>query len=300
MERLKNTCIRTFVVAALVVLSSVAYTTHPAEARDPRCDEDIQKVQYRYADAKRVEAQAIAAELTKQNSTVQAMTCMDQQLAMSARAGEIFSDTTPAAFPGLNPLIGIGLGAIGLSGLDPGARDSSLIEDFGNVIGGVLGDLLDDFSDAISGLLSDALGTAIGGFLGGFLGGALGAIFGGLNAQAAAFNCPNMNDEWLNNVIGQSINVPLNAIPSVDELLSGTPLAGAWPAEYANKFTLPDPPAGIGNQTILNRALTDKTVYMLPGGMNVYKPAPAVLNLNSTLTDVLLQMAPPPVVPPIP
>ncbi len=300
MKRLKNTCIRSFVAVALVVLSTLAYTTHPAEARDPRCDEDIQKVQFRYADAKRVEAQAIAAELTKQNSTVQAMTCMDQQLAMSARAGEIFSDTAPAAFPGLNPLIGIGLGAIGLSGLDPGARDSSLIEDFGSVIGGVLGDLLDDFSAAVSGLLSDALGGAIGGFLGGFLGGALGAIFGGLSGHAATFSCPNMNDEWLNNIVGQGLGVVQNAIPSVDELLSGVPTAGAWPAEYASKFGLADPPGGIGNATILNRALTDKTLYMLPGGMNVYKPAPAALNLNSTLNDVLLQMAPPPVVPPIP
>lgn len=278
MRTLKYKYTRFFVVAVLAALSVTAFVSYPAQALDPRCDPEVYDIQQTHADAKRVEAQAIAAELTPQNDTVHAMTCFDQQLAMSARAGEIFSDTTPASFTPVS-IIGIGLGAIGLSGLDPGARDSSLLADFSSVISGVLSDLLADFTGAITGFISDAIGPALGGFLGGFLGGALAAIFGGLSGHT--YDCENMTDTWQNNIIGQGVNVLTNSIPSIDELLNfGAPPPGGWPAAYDTKFNLP------ANAAILNKAFNDKNVRMQPGGMAVYKTAPA-LGLNTNLAAVL-------------
>lgn len=210
---------RFFIFAVFTVFAVFAVAAHPAQALDPRCDPDVRDIQVRHAKFRQIVDQAIAQELTKQNDPIEALTCLDQQLIQSAKAGEIFSDTMPASFPGggFNDIISLGLGAFGGSmsgplagwmgaildtGTNPGFRGTTLLEDFNQVIiaSGVLGELLSMFTDAVTGILTDFLGATVGGLLGPILGawatGALADFFGGGGALDVPFDCDTMTDAW--------------------------------------------------------------------------------------------------------
>lgn len=307
---------RFFIFAVFTVFAALAIATHPAQALDPRCDPDIRDIQTNHAQFRQIVDQAVAQELTKQNDSVEAMTCLDQQLIQSAQAGQIFSDTMPASFPaGFNGIISIGLNLLGVdTGTNPGFRGTTLLEDFQNVIvsSGVLGELMSMFSDAVTGMLSDLFGGLVGGLLGGLLAGWAGGLlsnwFGGAGLGGQVYDCKTMMDGWDNSTggltdpnaypvvrTGPKGGIGGNyrrAYPSEMDILTGaipglpTPAAcGVTPrpplCAYVQKFYQTGP-----NAAILGNVLNDLTTRLVPGGIPAYKTAPP-LTLNTTLGAVL-------------
>lgn len=306
---------RFFIFAVFTVFAVFAVATHPAQALDPRCDPDIRDIQTEHAKFRQIVDQAVAQELTKQNDSVEAMTCLDQQLIQSAQAGQIFSDTMPASFPaGFNGIISIGLNLLGVdTGTNPGFRGTTLLEDFQNVIvsSGVLGELMSMFSDAVTGVLSDLFGSMVGGLLGGLLtgwaGGLLSDWFGGAGLGGQVFDCDTMTDAWDNSTGGLAPPAyPVvrtgpkagiggdyrRAYPSEMDILTGaipglpTPAACAATPKpslcgYVQKFYQTGP-----NAAILGNVLNDLTTRLVPGGIAAYKTAPP-LTLNTNLAAVI-------------
>jgi len=298
---------RFFIFAVFALLSIFAVTAQQAHAMDPvarevdpRCDPDIDEIQQNHSFLKKIEQQARTAQETPQNDTGQALTCFDQQMIQSAKAGNIFSDTMPASFPAspFNAIISVGLNLLGVdTGTNPGSRGSTLLDDFDSVITSVLGELLGEFTGALTGFVSDLLGTAIGGILGGLVGSFLGSLLGdwfGTTLGGQTFDCTAQLDIWSDPfgnlpggshpVVGTGPKIGINsgnyhlAWPSESDILSG--IAGL-PAEYVTKFTEPD------NAITLGNVLTDLTVRLVPGGIAAYKVPPPALNLNSSLAAVI-------------
>ncbi len=273
----------------LVAVIYLSLATVQAQALDPRCDSDIWDIQNTYSQAMLIRDTALAAEMLPQNDSTLAMTCFDQAMVTSARAGRIFSDqVTPPTFASLTS-IATGLGSVSgvmsmLGGASAGSRGSTLMADLNDTISDVLGGLLDDFMGAITGAISSAIGSLLSTTFGAFLGSLFTFavnIFLTL-MDSFTFNCDNMANTWRNSIIGQSV-ASATAFIDNDVLFDyaefGTAITGIT-SNFQDKLD------NFGNDVILDKAWDDLNNRLVPGGITVYKTPPAI-GVNSTLATVL-------------
>ncbi|TVQ81805.1 MAG: hypothetical protein EA357_11630 [Micavibrio sp.] len=303
-------------VFAALSFTAVAATTTPAQAqleRDPRCDENIHRLQNNHGGLQRIRTDARSHEVTPQNDTTLALTCMDQQMVASARAGSIFSDTTPPGLPGgggfptFDSIISIGLNALGSlvgvdlnvwqdGGPDDGFRGTTLLENFDHVITDTLEELLSNFLDsliewavtAMVGWMQDQITAFLGpGGWGDLINGLLGSFINDL--FGFNFDCPSMGEIWTDYVIGQGPRITGDmtlGFPSELDIIQhvlGGGIAG-MPDMFDTKFLSPD------NAAII-QDFADDLMDLYPGSpvFPTFKEAP-VFDLKPDLDYVLSLM----------
>ncbi len=301
-------------VFAALSFTAVAATATPAQAqleRDPRCDENIHRLQNNHGNAQRIRADARSHEVTPQSDTTLALTCFDQQMVASARAGSIFSDTTPPGLPGgggfptFDSIISIGLNLLASTlgidvwqdgGPDDGFRGTTLLENFDYVITDTLEELLSNFLDALIewaitamvGWMQDQITAWLGAggwgdLINGLLSGFLNDLFG------FNFDCPNMGEIWNDYVIGQGPRITgdmtlgfLSEWDMIQHVVGGG-IAG-MPDMFDVKLTEP-------NNAAIIQDLYDDMQDLYPGSLAfpTFKEAPA-FPLQPNLDDVISQM----------
>lgn len=144
---------------------------------------------------------AYTEELLGRSDSTLALSCFDQSLRESAKAGEIFSDVA-STFIASGPLDGLGIFQIGV-GFFPGIGNITL-DNMGGTLGYIVapnlsafvenfvGSLGFEIASLIGGTMSDLLGSlGLGDLLGGLLGDLFGGLFGG-----ADFQCDSMGSIW--------------------------------------------------------------------------------------------------------
>lgn len=134
-------------LAALSVASVEAYADTPA-ATQPGCAPEVMTAQQNHVAALEVRDKAIERQIVKQNDNSLGMTCYDHALGLTARLGQIFSDTYPPNdFPAANTAVFSTL-------YDPASGGGKLLgQDITDAVSGVLSSHADDFTDSLSSFL---------------------------------------------------------------------------------------------------------------------------------------------------
>ena len=240
----------------------------------PGCSPEFNQIQKNHAMAQLVKGDAITKEIIERPDSVSALSCMDQALAESAKAGNIFSDQPPTFLPAFNPAIAIGLGA-SIGGPFGNGTTDLLANQIGGVVEPVLDNLLGGFTNALSAAFGGVLGSTFGGFLSGLVGGALGGLLG--TVSASNFDCTVGQELWDDAVVGQGRNQDVGFV-SFEEFLSVPPAWGDTSRAVLN-----------ANTPILDSAQDDLDNMNIPG-FYTFSPIVPVIPPDATVGDVVSRM----------
>lgn len=269
---------RTIVFAAAVLL--VSFT--PAHALQPGCDPDYKEIQDNHAAANTIKDTAFAKEIIERPDSVKALTCFDEAMAASAKAGSIFSDKAPASLPTWDSLISTGLGyAIG--GEFGDGTTKTLASQMEDVVHPVLDDIMGAFSGSLTDMMGGLLSSAYDSIVGPILSAAASSI-PGLNSLLGNLlglnmNCTVGNEILMDHVLRQGINKDINYV-TYQDLIDG---AVSWGSNAAVQLSNP------GNVGILNDAQNDLLNLNTPGFFS-FNPVTPILPPNATVSSVISSM----------
>lgn len=151
-------------------------------------------------------------QLINPPSSVHALTCGDQSLMASSKAGAKFSDTAPAASQPFNPAVSIGLGSFLNGPFGPGTSQT-LMSHVSNVVDPMLGNLLSNGFQGLTSAIGSTLSSVFGGIVSNLTSGVpgLGSVISGLMGQN--FDCDIMQQTWNNLITGQGPDEKYSFIP---------------------------------------------------------------------------------------
>jgi hypothetical protein len=264
---------RAFVFAAAVLL--VSFT--PAQALQPGCDPDYKQIQDNHAAANTIKDTAFAKEIIKRPDSVMALSCFDQAMAASAKAGSIFSDQPPTSLPTWDSIISTGLGAA-IGGPFGDGTTTTLVEQVNGVVDPVLDDLLSSFGDAVSAVMGSVLSISYSAIIAPLLSipvlGPLLSMLLGMN-----MNCTVGNDLLMNYVIRQGIDNGVNYV-TYEDLVNGVV---SWGSKAGIQLSNP------GNVTVLNDAKNDLLNLNTPGFFP-FNPVTPIIPPNATVSSIVSSM----------
>ncbi len=317
------------VLAVLFLGVAVPTTVASAQSVRPDCDTKIEQIHSRYQSAMRVRNQAATAQIIVRNDSALRLSCFDQAMALTATAGQIFSDTLPDLL-GLGravlaaPLQTLtGIGTYSLSGVSiplPGGGNITipipgltnfLIMQINNTVEDSMNAMLQQFAgsvlqqlfgyvgsqlsriaiDLLNMLIASAGLTSLAGMIGIRLdlSGLLKGVMSSIFGRPQILNCPVMSRSWYN-------TTPLGGVV-------GAGVSGGVPYITVNNLFNKVFPPGIGgnmrvklddvyNTNILTGAKQDAQLLDnpgAPGGPSSHKAAP-VLPANAATADVINAM----------
>ncbi len=274
--KLKMFLSRFILAACFVFIGAVS----SAQAQMPEgCSPDFRGVQENIARAAVIVDDAEQKQIIKQPDSVLLLSCFDQAMMESAKAGNIFSDTVPSGtMPSWASLAGIGLGILGIDGGFGRGTTSTLVEQVGSVVDPIfndfVGNILGSFLTAGLSAITNFITTSLGGFLGSIpgLSGLLASILG------QSMNCDLANDTWQNQIIGQGITADIPPRGFRDILQN--PGAAIW--GQAARDTL------AANAGDLTNALNDLNDLQVPLSFDFNEPVP-IFAPNALPADVIAQ-----------
>jgi len=241
----------------------------------PGCSLDALDVQKKLNMVGVVETVASASESIDMPSSVNALTCYDQGILMSAKAGNIFSDKQQTNLPGFNGAIAIGLGST-IGGPFGDGTTGTLLQDLGRTVDPVLNEMLGNFigslTSAIGTTLSSGLSQIAGPLLSGVPG--LGDVMSGLMGQQ--YDCTVMQDVLDNQVYGQGPGTDFTKI-SLTDLISRN-LPSSWGTDAMAKI--------ISNAGVLDAAQSVHENLLIPGYYE-FNPLMPILSPSSSVEDIL-------------
>jgi hypothetical protein len=222
-----------------------------------------------------VETVAAASESIDMPSSVNALTCYDQSVLMSAKAGEIFSDKVASNLPGFNGSIALGLGST-IGGPFGDGTTGTLLQDLGRVVDPVLDEMLGNFvgslTSAIGSTLSSGFSQVAGSLLSGVPG--LGDVLSGLMGQQ--YDCSMMQDVLDNQVYGQAPNREFSNVSLRDLINRNIP--SNWGTDAMAKV--------LSNAGVLDEAQSVYENLNIPGFYE-FNPLMPILSPNSDVETIL-------------
>ncbi|GEM_PF-1803344 len=219
--------------------------------------------------------QAIPAkEIINPPSSVHALTCGDQALMSSSKAGAIFSDTGPTSSNPFNPAVSIGLGTFLNGPYGPGTT-TTLMSQVASVVDPMLNNLLSNLVGGLTATIGATLTSTFSNLVGGLTSGipGLSSVISGLMGQN--MNCDTMQQTWDNFITGQGLDVGYSFIPQ-DSLLTRQNLPASLGAAALAQIA--------ANSGIFDKMNQNRQNLSTPGLL--FAPVPS-LGSNPTLGQVI-------------
>lgn len=250
-------------------------TTSDAFALQPGCAPEYSDIQENYAEAQVARTDAIMKEVIERPDSVNALSCFDQAMAASAKAGAIFSDTEPTFLPSFSSLIATGLGAA-IGGPFGDGTTATLGSQIQSVVEPTLSNLLSGFTDALSAAFGSVLTSAFNTIMGPILsipvlGGLLGSLLG------ITMDCTVSQDLWDQFVVGQGINTDVGNF-SIEEFITNPGILGATGTVFQNVIN--------ANATRFNDVATDINNLNTPGFFG-FNPTIPTIPPNATVNQII-------------
>ena len=246
----------------------------PAHAFSAESFGECMDVQKSLAQAAVVKNMTAAHQIIKQPSSVNALTCFDQRMMMSAKAGAIFSDTAPSSLPSFNGDIALGLGSA-IGGPFGDGTTGTLLQDLTRVVDPVLNNLLGNFVGSLTSSIGSTLTSGLSSFASSLLGGTslpgLGSVLSGIMGQQ--FDCSTIDDTWNNGVVGQGPDSGYSLV-TTENIINGN-LPADWATDALTQV--------LANQGILNDAQTVLENLDTPGFYS-FNPVPVSYTHLTLLT----------------
>lgn len=272
---------------AAVVLTLAA--TGSALAQPASCDPAFFDAQKNHSETLRARDAMGTAQRIKKPDSTQALSCLDQGMGMSAKAGDIFSDVIPdpGDLPTFDAAIATGLGTIyhtpDTSPDLAGSRTEQakalgdadvLLRDIDSTVGDILDEFLSDFTGSlgqgIGGMLSSELSNIVDDLLGSF--GGFGGFLAGL--MGVSYDCDRPSEVW-DLLVGNGLDTE-SPIGTLDEMLAGGMSGGT---DFQTLFDIFD-------TGIFDQARNIDTSVLIPGGMPSWQ-TPPIMPANPTLDDII-------------
>lgn len=243
-----------------------------AQAEPAGCDPEFQQIQKNHAEAQVAADQAMAKEIIEQPDSVLALSCFDQAMAASAKAGSIFSDEQPTFTPSWNALISTGLGMALDGPFGPGTT-KTLASQIGPVVQPSVDDLLSNFTGSLSAAMGDVLSSQYMNLVGPLLNvSGLGGFLN--NLLGIDMNCARGQNVLDDFVIGQGINKDVSYESWDDTLRRDVP----WGTFGSDALS--------ANQGILDSALEDQENLNTPGYFE-FNPVAPVIPQNASMDSII-------------
>ena len=240
------------------------------------CPTEMGNIQENYGAAVRAERDATTKGGTPRPDPVEALTCFDQAMIASSKAGAIFSDKPATFLPDFGGIIASGLGAA-MGGPFGDGTTSTLGQQIGSVVEPSLSNIMSSFTDALSAamgsVLSSAFGDTISSIIGSFPG--LDGILGGLLGQT--MDCTVMPDLRDGYIIGQGINPDIGSI-SVSEIINNPGAVSSMGDVFQTVIG--------ANSDVFNAVATDIENLNTPGYFP-FTPTLPSLPPNASVQDVI-------------
>lgn len=300
---------------AVLAVAMTLVTLSSASASSVPCPDEFGEIQRNHAEAQAVKDVAMANEIIERPDSVLALSCFDQAMAASAKAGHIFSDRQSSfipgdgwGLPGITPPGGGGGGTPpgggggGGGGTPPGGggggggggppggggpisiywdfpsfdSGSTLADQIRTVVQPATTDLLSIFGDALSSSIGGILTSAYNDIIGPFLSiPILGDFLSGL--LGISMDCTTGADVLMGYILGQGIDKNVS-YSSFDDFINQTVDWGTAGMTQA-----------AANSDVLNDAVDDLENMGIPGYFS-FMPTTPVIPQNASVDDIINSM----------
>jgi hypothetical protein len=271
-------------IASLIALTLASFAASPAFALKASCDTEFYAAQNTVGQALMARDRAELNQYLRQPESSLKLVCLDQALAVAAKAGLIFSDVVPSTAPDWDASIAVGLGQIyhtpdtnndlaaSRTEQDKGEGDN-LMRDLRDVLDTVVTQHVSNYPDSMSGMIlsdfTDIADDVLSSWSGypDYVG----------DVSGVNYACSNPDILW-NLVTGEGSDPAVAYVDFLD-LLNGTAPAGVG-TDYTNTFT--------AENALFSNALNAFN-ELIPGGIDSWK-VPPTIPAQPKITDVISAM----------